>query len=54
MIHPVMERIKMIQTFRCPVPGTSYFVDVPAETKKEAVKKACEVFRAQINKRYGS
>jgi hypothetical protein len=33
------------------VPGTSYFVDVPAETKKEAVKQACKVFQEQINKK---
>jgi hypothetical protein len=42
----------MIQTFRCPVPGTSYFVDVQAETKKEARKKAGETFHEQINKRW--
>jgi hypothetical protein len=42
----------MIQIFRCPVPGTSYFVDAPAETKKEARKKAVEIFQAQVNKRW--
>jgi hypothetical protein len=41
----------MMQIFRCPVPSTSYFVDVPAETKKQARKKAVEIFQAQINKR---
>jgi hypothetical protein len=40
-----------MQTFRCRVPGTSYFVDAMAETKKEAVKKAGEVFRGQVNEK---
>jgi len=44
----------MMQVFKCSVPGTSYFVNVKAETKKEAMKLACQVFQNQINKRYGS
>jgi hypothetical protein len=39
-------------TWHCHVKGTSYFVDVQAKTKREAMKKAPEVFRDKINTRY--